>query len=114
VYLVGEFESDRQKLRAVKLAREVSGVRRVSVVPFEKRDDPDCGASDDLALYAKVKAALVEDTTIWSTQVDVKTVQCNAVVLGLVASQRDAETIVRHVNGAEGVRSVLNLMRIVR
>jgi hyperosmotically inducible periplasmic protein len=114
VYLVGEFDSDRQKLRAVKLAREVSGVRRVSVVPFEKRDDPDCGTTDNLALYARIKAALVEDTTIWSTQVDVKTVQCNAVILGLVASQRDADKIVRHVNEAEGVRSVQNLLRIVR
>lgn len=114
VYLVGEFESDRQKLRAVKLAREVAGVRRVSVVPFEKRENPDCGTADDLALYARIKARLVEDTTIWSTQVDVKTVQCNAVILGLVASQRDADKIVEHVNSTEGVRSVLNLMRIVR
>lgn len=114
VYLVGEFDTDRQKLRAVKLAREVAGVRRVSVVPFEKREDADCGVADDLALYASIKARLVEDASIWSTQVDVKTVQCNAIILGLVASQRDADKIVRHVSDTEGVRSVLNLMRIVR
>lgn len=114
VYIVGEFESDTQKMRSVRLAREVSGVRKVSVVPFPKRDDPTCGTTDDVALYAKIKATLVEDTTIWSTQVDVKTVQCNAVILGLVANQRDADAIVRHVNNVSGVRTVQNLVRIVK
>jgi len=114
VYIVGEFESDTQKMRSVRLAREVSGVRKVSVVPFPKRDDPTCGTTDDVALYAKIKATLVEDTSIWSTQVDVKTVQCNAVILGLVANQRDADAIVRHVNNVSGVRTVQNLVRIVR
>jgi hyperosmotically inducible periplasmic protein len=114
VYIVGEFEGDSQKMRAVKLAREVSGVRKVSVVPFPKRDDPTCGTTDDIALYAKIKATLVEDSNIWSTQVDVKTVQCNAVILGLVASQRDSDAIVRHVNEVGGVRTVQNLVRIIK
>ena len=114
VYVVGEFESDRQKMRAVKLAREVTGVRKVSVVPFQKREDPTCGITDDLTLYAKIKAALVEDRDVYSTQVDVKTVQCNAVVLGLVSSQRDADRIVSHVNGVQGVRTVQNHIRIVK
>jgi len=114
VYIVGEFENDQQKMRARKLAFEVSGVRRVTIVPFAKRSDAACGTADDLALYAKIKALLVEDTTIWSTQVDIKTVQCNVVMLGLVKSKRDADAIMRHVNSVEGVRTTQNLMRIVR
>lgn len=114
VYVVGEFESDTQKMRAVKLARQVDGVRKVTVVPFTKRDDPACGTTDDLALYAKIKKLLIEDGDIWSTQVDIKTVQCNVVVLGLVASQRDANAIIKHVNSVEGVRTVQNLVRIVK
>lgn len=114
VYIVGEFDGDRQKMRAVKLAREVDGVRKVTVVPFEKREDPTCGTADDLTLYAKIKASLVQDTDLFSTQVDVKTVQCNAVVLGLVGSRRDAERVLAHVNETEGVRSVQNLMRIAK
>jgi hyperosmotically inducible protein len=114
VYVVGEFESDTQKMRAVKLARQVDGVRKVTIVPFTKRDDPTCGTTDDLALYAKIKTKLVEDKDIWSTQVDVKTVQCNVVVLGLVANQRDANAIIKHVNSVEGVRTVQNLVRIVK
>jgi Predicted periplasmic or secreted lipoprotein len=114
VYVVGEFESDAQKMRSKKLAMEVNGVRRVTIVPFPKRDDPTCGTTDDLALYAKIKGTLVEDRDIWSTQVDVKVVQCNAVILGLVANQRDADAIVRHVNEVGGVRTVQNLVRIVK
>ncbi|MDR3639808.1 MAG: BON domain-containing protein [Humidesulfovibrio sp.] len=114
VYIVGEFESDAQKMHSVKLTREVSGVRKVVVVPFPKRDDPTCGISDDLALYAQIKATLVEDSSIWSTQVDVKTVQCNAIILGLVANQRDADKIVRHVNDVSGVRTVQSFVRIAK
>lgn len=114
VYLVGEFESDRQKLRAVKLAREVAGVVRVVVVPFQKLENPPCDTADDLSLYARIKARLVQDGDVWSTQVDVKVVQCTAVILGLVASQRDADRVVQHVNQEEGVRGVQNLLRIVR
>ncbi|OIO03110.1 MAG: hypothetical protein AUJ49_05065 [Desulfovibrionaceae bacterium CG1_02_65_16] len=114
VYIVGEFASDAQKMRAKQLAMEVGGVRRVTIVPFPKRDDPTCGTTEDLALYAKIKSTLVEDSNIWSTQVDVKTVQCNAVILGLVASQREADAVVRHVNETSGVRTVQNLVRIVK
>jgi hyperosmotically inducible protein len=114
VFLVGEFDADQQKMRAVRLAREVDGVRRVTIVPFQKREDPTCGTTDDLALYAKAKARLVEDTDIWSTQVDIKMVQCNAVVLGLVKSQRDADQIIAHVNAVEGIRTVQNYIRIIK
>ncbi len=114
VYLVGEFDADQQKMRAVKLAREVDGVRRVTVVPFQKRDDPSCGTAEDLALYAKIKTRLVEDKDIWSTQVDVKVVQCNAVILGLVKSQRDADRIVAHANAVQDVRTVQNHIRIIK
>lgn len=111
VYLVGEFESDAQKMRAVKLTQGVGGVGRVTVVPFPKRDDPTCGTQEELALYAKIKAELVQDTSIWSTQVDIKVVQCNVVMLGLVNSQRDVSAILAHVNSVEGVRTVQNYIR---
>ncbi|OGR36022.1 MAG: hypothetical protein A2051_02635, partial [Desulfovibrionales bacterium GWA2_65_9] len=114
VYLVGEFDADQQKMRAVRLAKEVDGVRRVTIVPFQKRTDPTCGTTDDLALYAKIKKRLVEDEDIWSTQVDVKVVQCNAVILGLVKSQRDADRIVAHANAVQGVYTVQNYIRIIK
>jgi len=114
VYLVGEFDADQQKMRAVRLAREVDGVRRVTIIPFQKRQDPTCGTADDLSLYAKIKQRLVEDQDIWSTQVDVKVVQCNVVVLGLVKSQRDADRIVAHANAVQGVYTVQNYIRIIK
>lgn len=114
VYLVGEFENDMQKRRAVKLTQGVEGVGRVTVVPFPKRDDPACGTADDLALYAKIKGRLVQDSEIWSTQVDIKVVQCNVVLLGLVGGQRDVDAIVKHANSEEGVRTVQNLIKIRR
>lgn len=114
VYLVGEFEGDAQKMRAVKLTQGVTGVGKVTVVPFPKRDDPTCGTQEELALYAKIKARLVQDRDIWSTQVDIKVVQCNVVMVGLVATQREVGEILAHVNSVEGVRTVQNYIRALR
>ncbi len=60
------------------------------------------------------RAAWWQDRDIWSTQVDIKVVQCNVVLLGLVARQRDADAIVGYANAEEGVRTVQNLIRIQR
>lgn len=114
VYLVGEFEGDAQKARAVRLTQGVTGVGKVTVVPFAKRDDPTCGTQEELTLYTKIKASLVQDRDIWSTQVDIKVVQCNVVLLGIVARQRDVDAIVAHVNAEPGVRTVQNLIRVQR
>jgi len=40
--------------------------------------------------------------------------RAHAVVLGLVASQRDADAIIRHINRVDGVRTVQNYVRIVK
>ena len=76
VYLVGEYESANKKSKAVSIAQAVEGVSGVTTYLLPRKSDPACGASDSLGILAKVKAALVGDKDIWSTNVEVKVVQC--------------------------------------
>jgi hyperosmotically inducible protein len=112
VYLVGEYEDEYQRSRAVRLAQSVAGVRSVTTYLLPKQQVANCGTSTRLRIAAELDKNLLEDESVSGTNVDTKIIQCNAVLLGLVASQAEmsrAEAIARAV---PGVRSVKNFLRV--
>ena len=114
VYLVGEYDTVDQKNRAVKLAREVAGVKSVTDYFLPKKEDPTCGTTDNLKLLATVKKDLIADGDISSTQIEVKPIQCNIVLLGLVGSSSEIKKAVSHAKSVQGVRSVKSFLQVDR
>ena len=112
VYLVGEYDTVDQKNQAVKLAREVAGVKSVTDYFLPKKKDDTCGTTDNLKLSAKVSADLIGDKEISSTQIEVKAVQCQIVLLGLVGSADQINKAIAHAKSVEGVRSVKSFLKI--
>jgi hyperosmotically inducible protein len=114
VYIVGEYESRDQVNRAVEIAKSVEGVRSVTTYLLPKKADDSCGTTDNLELYAKVKNLLVQDKDVWSTNVEIMTVQCNVVLLGIVGSSAERDKVIAHAKSVPGVRSVKSFLRIKR
>ena len=114
VYLVGEYENEKQKNKAVKIASSVEGVKSVTTYLLPKKKGDLCGTSDNLAIIAKVKAGLVKDKEIWSTNIKVKSVQCNVVLLGIVGSKAEIHKIVDHIKSVEGIRSVKSFLKSIK
>lgn len=114
VYITGEYESRAQVDRAVKIAKAVEGVRSVTTYLLPKRANDSCGTTDNLQLYADVKNALVQDKDIWSTNIEIKTVQCNVVLLGIVGSEAERAKAVTHAKAVKGARSVKSFLRVKR
>ena len=112
VYLVGEYETAAQKDQAVKLARQVEGVKSVTDYFLPEKEDENCGTTDNLELLAKVKKDLIGDVDISSTQIEVNALQCNIILLGLVDSTDDINKAVAHAKAVEGVRSVKSFLKI--
>jgi len=113
VYIVGEYAVEWQKERAVTLAGKVEGVRDVTTYMLKERENDACGAADNLAITAKVSAKLVEDKDIWSTNIDVKTMQCGTVVLwGLVDGRAQKDKAEKHARAVPGVKRVKNMIRV--
>jgi hyperosmotically inducible protein len=112
VYLVGEYDSVDQKNQAVKLAGEVEGVKSVTDYFLPKKKDDTCGTTADLKLSAKVQMKLIGDKDISSTQIEVKALQCNIILLGLVASANEINKATAHAKAVEGVRSVKSFLKI--
>ncbi|WFS63033.1 BON domain-containing protein [Pseudodesulfovibrio thermohalotolerans] len=114
VYIVGEYESRAQVDRAIEIAKSVDGVRSVTTYLLPKRAGDSCGTTDNLEIYAKVKNLLVQDKNIWSTNVEIKTLQCNVILLGIVGSTAEREKIIDYAKSVPGVRSVKSYLRIKR
>jgi hyperosmotically inducible protein len=112
VYLVGQKQTEAQKKRAIEIYKKTEGVKSVTTYILQKKgeDEDSCGTTNSLEITAKVKAALIEDGDIWSTNVEVQTVQCNVVLLGLVGSEKEIEKSIVHAKGVEGVRSVKSFL----
>jgi hyperosmotically inducible protein len=112
VYLVGEYDTVDQKNQAVKLAKDVEGVKSVTDYFLAKQKDESCGTTENLKLSTKVKADLIGDKGISSTQIEVKALQCHIVLLGLVGSADQANKAIAHAKSVEGVRSVKSFLKI--
>lgn len=112
VYLVGEYASTAERDRAVVLAKETSGVRDVTTFLLPRKIGDTCGTTDNLERKAQVKKALIEDTSIWSTNVNVEVVQCRVVLLGIVGSQAEIDKAVAHAKAVSGVREVKSFLKI--
>jgi hyperosmotically inducible protein len=114
VYLVGEYETLRQKNQAVEIAKGVEGVKNVTTYMLLKKKDGPCGTKVNLKLTAKTMGKLIKDKSIWSTNVDVKTVQCNVVLVGLVGSKEEIKKAVAHAKSVEGIKSVKSFLQAIK
>lgn len=116
VYLVGQYESLKQKKLAVEIAKGVENVKSVTthMLLKKKEEDPDCKTKKNLGIMLTARKNLIQDKDIWSTNVDVKSVQCNIVLVGLVGTKGEIEKVKAHAKRVEGVRSVTSYLRSMK
>ena len=114
VHLVGEYDDSAQKVRAIELAKGVEGVSNVTPYLLAKDKDGECGTTRNLELTTKVKTKLVGDKEIWSTNVNVKTIQCIVVLWGTVGSHDEVMRSINHAKSVEGVKNVRSFLKSVR
>jgi len=110
VFLVGVIERQIQQSRAVAIAKAQQGVREVQTYLLEKQKASLGRFFDDTAITAGVKAKLIKDTRIKSTQIEVKTILGHVVLLGLTASRQMADLAVAHARSVENVQAVKSFM----
>ena len=114
VYVVGEYDQAKQRDRALEVAKSVKGVKSVSAYALPKKKNDSCGMKDNVSIHAKVKARLIGDKGIESTNVDIKVIQCRVVLLGIVETRGEIDKSVAHARSVEGVREVKSFLRAAR
>jgi hyperosmotically inducible protein len=110
VYLIGEYETSAEWTRAIEITAHEAGVKSITTYILMKSDTPACGLLDNLILFVNVRAKLIMDEEIRSTNIDIKAVQCHAVLLGIVASSEEIDRAITHARSVEGVVRVQSFL----
>ena len=111
VYLVGEYDTIKQKEKGIAIAKGVEGVKSVEAYIVPKKKNDTCGTTDNVAIRAKLDAKLVADKEIWSTNIDVQVVQCKIILLGIVKTKKEITKAIAHAKSVEGVRGVVSYLK---
>jgi len=114
VFLVGEYETNSQKDRLLASAKKVDGVKSVKSHLVKAVKNHACGTTENLAITAEVKAKLIKDTDIWSTNVNVSTIQCQVVLWGTVGKAIEVSKSIIHAKSIDGVKSVKSFLKAKR
>jgi len=114
VYLIGEYDKPVQKTRAIKIVKGIEGVNSLTSYLLPKNKVDICGIDENVMIMGRIKAKLIGDETIWSTNIDVKSVQCNVVLYGLVSSKNKIDKAIEHAKSVKGVRTVTSFLMSAR
>ena len=111
VFLVGEYFDSTQRSRFLKAAKSIEGVKSVKSYLIKTDKNHPCGTTKNLEITAKVKAALIGDKSIWSTNVRVSTMKCQVVLWGTVGTSEEVSKSIKHAKSVEGVKSVKSFLK---
>jgi hyperosmotically inducible periplasmic protein len=114
VYLVGEYGTEKERGRALEIANKVAGVNSITPYLLPKKKKDTRGTTDNVEIAAKVNAKLIGDKDIWSTNIDVKVVQCNVVLLGIVGAKTEIDKAVAHARSVSGIRGVISYLKAAK
>jgi len=112
VYLVGEYETEDEKEKAITIAKGVKGVKSVEPYLLPKANDSQCTRTHDHALAAKVKAKLINNKDTSAVKIHVKCVQCRVILLGIVGSQKEIDEAIADAKATEGVQEVVSYLQL--
>jgi hyperosmotically inducible protein len=111
VYLVGEYETRKEKTRAVEIARHTPGVKSVTSHLLPRGEKGACGWAEDVQVAGELRVALIGDEDIHSTDIDDKVIHCRVVLLGIVPSKEEIARAVAKARGVTGVRGVTSYLK---
>lgn len=113
VQLSGFVDNQAQIDRAVAVAKGVEGVKGVDNKMSLKTAGTTVGAEiDDGIITTKVKAALLADSSVKSSDIGVVTRNGEVQLSGFVNSQSQIDRATEVAKGVEGVKNVINEMSI--
>ncbi|MBW2638466.1 MAG: BON domain-containing protein [Deltaproteobacteria bacterium] len=113
-YLVGEYETEKQRERAVEIAKGIAGVTTLETYLLPKKKDDPCKPEDNLRITSEAKTIIAGDRKIWSKNLSIVTVQCNVVLMGFTGKQTDIQKVIEHAKSVEGVRNVKSYLKSLK
>ena len=110
VFLVGAINDKGFRHQAVKIAKAIKGVVKVSThfVPESET------MKSDIEIATKVRAALIADKSLSSTQIEAETMNGEVVFLGMVNDKNDIKIATKIAKSVTGVRKVTSFVIVTK
>ncbi len=111
VFLVGEYKNTSQKNRFLNAAKKIEGIKSVKSYLLQVKKDSSCDTKKNLEITVNVKSKLIGDGSIWSTNINVSTIQCQVVLWGTVGTSSEIKKSINHAKSVKGVKSVKSFLK---
>jgi len=113
VMLTGVVPTEKNRNDAAELVWQVAGVREVyNEIVVRGDDEPGGNSANDLWIQQKMKARLLGDTDIRNINYVVDVTDAVVYVLGIAQNDTEMERVIAHARDINGVRRVVNHIRL--
>ena len=113
IFITGKVEKPEEKLKITKIAWETSGVRSVrNDIKIKEKFNLKQSAKDAL-ITSQLRAALIVNKTIKSTNYQIDTYKNNIYIYGIARSRDELEIVVDEANFIENVNNVIASILLV-
>ncbi|MBF0282856.1 MAG: BON domain-containing protein [Magnetococcales bacterium] len=110
VFLVGVTTDPKEGKRAEEIAHHNARGKGVDVYFLDKRNESGASMTDDAVITSKIKARMIAEKNFESTRVEVKTLQGEAILLGLVADEEAKRKAISLAQSVSGVKKVISFL----
>lgn len=110
LYLVGEYDSQEQLRKVYECVDKVEGKRAVISRLYLKKEQDEQSFFEEKALQTEIEAQLMADFEVTSTPVELKIVQGDVILLGVIADKEERDRILAHTISTEGVGRVVSYL----
>lgn len=114
VYLVGAVENPAQKKIAIALAKSEEGVQSVKTYLLDKKDKTLGKSVDDTGISAQIRARMIKDKEMKSTQIKAKTILGHVVLMGVVETRAEEQKAIAHAKTVKKVKKVISFIRVMK
>jgi osmotically-inducible protein OsmY len=112
VLLTGTVDTPQQKIKAVKLAWKVPGVREVMDEISLNKEETLSGYAQDSWVTTQVKSALLFAKDVHSSNYSIQTINGVVYLMGVAASKKELNAALYHVRRVAGVKEVVNFVQL--
>tara|TARA_B100000886_G_C20381950_1_gene474301 strand:- start:12 stop:608 length:597 start_codon:yes stop_codon:yes gene_type:complete len=113
IFITGKVDKPEEKLKITKIAWETSGVRSVrNDIKIKEKFNFKQSAKDAL-ITSQLRAALIVNKTIKSTNYQIDTYKNNIYIYGIARSRDELEIVVDEANSIETVNNVIASILLV-
>lgn len=104
-FVVGQCDTIEEAQRVMEIAQEVTGKPAVPYL-LKKGEEEDCNPAINIEIAYETQARLASDKKIFATNVTVKAVQCQIILLGVLGSKEAILAAIDHAKDVSGAKKV--------